>query len=125
MKRVCSMHDGWKVYCESYISVCTLESILTSNHQVMSLCHCRMLVVMVSVGVVPLVCCICVLHMRVGRYAARGLPTTLWCVGLCISSVGIGPYQSLTVDLSLSHCFMIFVLSLPHPISQYFLLLIY
>ena len=102
MKRVCSMHDGWKVYCESYISVCTLESILTSNHQVMSLCHCRLLVVVVSVGVVSLVCCICVLHMRVGRYASRVSPTTLWCIGLCIGSVDIGPCQSLTVDSSFS-----------------------
>ena len=86
---------------ESYTSVSSLESILASYHQVVSVCRCRLLVVVVSVGVVSLVCCICVLHMRVGRYASRVLPTTLWCIGLCIGSVDIGPCQSLTVDLSL------------------------
>ena len=116
------MVDG--ILRESYISMSTLESILASNHQVVSMCHCRLLVVVVSVGVVSLVCCICVLRMRVGRYASGVSPTTLWCIRLCISLVDIGPCQALTVDLSFSP-FMIFVLPPPHPKSQYFLLLIY
>ena len=55
----------------SYISMSSLESILASNHHFVSLCRCQLLMVVVSVGVVSLVCCICVLHMRVGRYASR------------------------------------------------------
>ena len=56
---------------ESYISVSSLESILASYHHFVSVYRCHLLVVVVSVGVVSLVCCICVLHMRVGRYASR------------------------------------------------------
>ena len=46
---------------------------------------------MVSVGVVPLVCCICVLHVRVGRCIAR------------VSRLPSGIFECVLVQAVLAH----------------------